>query len=82
MDELRPTLVTRVHEWLADHVSWIQYPRRSTFTQADPRPSEPTSPLLWLLTIIPVPFLYAMPLVLVIYLGVMYWLYLRSINRQ
>lgn len=30
-------LVTRVHEWLADHVSWVQYPdvragnRRSLF---------------------------------------------------
>lgn len=31
-------LVTRVHEWLADHVSWVQYPhvRASRKTMHEP----------------------------------------------
>ncbi|EJN07785.1 hypothetical protein [Herbaspirillum sp. YR522] len=82
MDTLKPTLKTRLHEWLAHHVSWIQYPKHPVYRQVEPKPPrERGSPLIWLLAIIPVPFLFSVPLVLIVYLWGMYDLYRRWLTR-
>lgn len=79
MDTLKPTLKTRVHEWLAERVSWIQYPKRTEYRRDDPVP--PLPKWVWLLTIVPVPLLMAFPLFLLAYLVVMGALYYHSISQ-
>lgn len=82
MDTLKPTIRTRVHEWLADHVSWIQYPSRQQYKKVDEyHPLKtPVPRLMWLLVLIPVPVLFAFPIVLMIYLVCMYCLYVDSLS--
>ncbi len=79
MDTFKPTFKTRVHEWLAERVSWIQYPERTEYRRDDPVP--PLPKWVWLFTIVPVPLLMAFPLILLIYLVVMCVLYYRTVSR-
>ena len=66
-------LVTRVHEWLADHVSWVQYPnvraeqRRSLLWKYD----MPWYLRMWLVVL--GLWLIGFSAVVLFFLGVLFW---------
>jgi len=78
-------IIRKAHEWLADRISWVQYPKpraRPVSKSSLPPLYKPRSAKVWLLTIIPVPFLFLVPTLLVVYLIVMLMLYLDFLKKR
>jgi hypothetical protein len=75
----------KLQEWLADRISWVQYPE--TRVQRMVRPESPPfyrpkSSKIWLWGIVPIPFLFLVPILVPVYLVVFFVKYKEFVRNR